>query len=378
MLTDLQAKYLESLERHGGNKTAVAREFGKDPRGVARQIEAAQMKLARQGHSPAHDMTHTAPEGFTVKGVSTLYGADGEITAQWVKTQQDREAEAQIMQAVVDAMAEDIPKTAPVPAPKKGNADLLNCFVVTDYHLGMKAWGEETGADWDTGIAEKLLIDWFATAIKSAPKADEAVFAQLGDFLHWDGQLPLTPASGHVLDADTRYQHVVRVAIRVIRRVTHMLLKSHQRVHLVMAEGNHDPASSVWLREFFHTLFEDEPRVTVDLSPDPYYCVEHGKTSLFFHHGHKRKVANVDTVLTAKFRDVFGRTEHSYAHMGHLHHDRLNETNLMLVEQHRTLASPDAYASRGGWMSGRSAKVITYHKQHGEVGRVTVTPEMAA
>ena len=34
----------------------------------------------------------------------------------------------------------------------------------------------------------------------------------------------------------------------------------------------------------------------------------------------------------------------------------------MIVEQHRTLAAPDAHQARGGWISGRDAKVITYHK----------------
>jgi len=47
----------------------------------------------------------------------------------------------------------------------------------------------------------------------------------------------------------------------------------------------------------------------------------------------------------------------------------------MLLEQHRTLASPDAYASRGGWLSGRDASVITYHNKYGEVGRITVSPD---
>ena len=68
---------------------------------------------------------------------------------------------------------------------------------------------------------------------------------------------------------------------------------------------------------------------------------------------------------------------HSYAHTGHLHHIKVDEANnLMVVEQHRTLAAKDAYASKGGWMAGRSATVITYHKDFGEVGRVTLTPEM--
>jgi hypothetical protein len=202
------------------------------------------------------------------------------------------------------------------------------------------------------------------------------VFCQLGDFLHWDGMDAVTPASKHLLDADTRFQKLVRVAIRVIRRVIDLLLRKHEEVVVLMAEGNHDPASSIWLREWLHALYENEPRVRVELNPDPYYCVEHGSTALFFHHGHKRKPAAVDTVFAAKFREVFGRTKHAYAHLGHLHSVDVKETNLMLVEQHRTLAAPDAYASRGGWISGRDAQVITYSKRFGEVGRLRISAQM--
>ena len=179
------------------------------------------------------------------------------------------------------------------------------------------------------------------------------------------------------MDADTRYQKIVRVAIRCVRAVITKLLTKHKRVHVLMAEGNHDTASSIWLREWLAAVFEDEPRVSVDSSPDPYYCYEHGKTALFFHHGHKRKISDIAPVFAAKFRDTFGRTKHAYAHMGHLHHVDVKESPLMIVEQHRTLAAPDAYASRGGWISGRDAKVITYSKAHGEVGRVTISPAMA-
>jgi hypothetical protein len=186
----------------------------------------------------------------------------------------------------------------------------------------------------------------------------------------------VTPTSKHLLDADTRFQKLVRVAIRAIRRVIGLLLDKHQRVHVLMAEGNHDMASSIWLREWLRAIYENEPRVHVDVSPDPYYCVEHGKTALFFHHGHKKRPAQIDTVFAAKFREVFGRTEHAYAHMGHLHHIDVKETNLMLVEQHRTLAAPDAHASRGGWLSGRDAQVITYSRRFGEVGRVRVSAKM--
>lgn len=337
---------------------------------------ASRRRLALQGASPEHQMVHSVPDGFSVKGVSTLYRPDGSVAAQWVKSQQDRDALRLALEEAFAGMSERLPRVARTPPPKHVNAELANLYVITDYHMGMLAWGEETGDDWDLRIAEETMIDWFRAAVALAPAAELGVFAQLGDFLHFDGLEAITPTSKHQLDADTRFQKVVRVAIRVIRQVIDMLLVKHNRVHIIMAEGNHDIASSVWLREWLSAIYEFEPRATIDTSPDPYYCVEHGDTSLFFHHGHKKRMEHAADVFAAKFREVFGRTKHSYAHTGHLHHDKRIENNLMIVEQHRTLAAPDAHASRGGWISGRDAKVITYHKRFGEVGRVTISPEM--
>lgn len=321
-----------------------------------------------------------APEGYAVKGTSTLYDDQGNKKLQWVKTNISAEKQIEAMRAAVEAMKETIEPCEPeLPLEMPRNDDILNLYLITDYHLGMKAWKEETGGNWDLAIAEGLLLRWFQDAILRAPDSRDAVFAQLGDFLHWDdAAAPVTPAHGNVLDGDSRTQKVVRTAIRVLRKVTSLLLKKHENVHLIMAEGNHDPASSIWLREMFSALYDNEPRITVELSPDPYYCYEFGKTSLFFHHGHKRRITNIDTVFAAKFREVFGRTQYSYGHMGHLHSTQVRESNLMKITQWQTLASPDAYASRGGWMSGRSAPVITYHKEFGRVGELSITPEMVA
>lgn len=100
--------------------------------------------------------------------------------------------------------------------------------------------------------------------------------------------------------------------------------------------------------------------------------------TLFYHHGHRRGVGNVNSVFVGKYREAYGRTRFSYAHVGHKHADELKSTNLMKVEQHETLAAPDAYAANGGWLSGRSAKAIFYHARFGYVGRVVLTPEMVA
>jgi hypothetical protein len=240
----------------------------------------------------------------------------------------------------------------------------------------MLAHHEEAGDDWDLKIAEQTLVAWFAQAIAQSPASETAVFAQLSDLLHADGIEPLTPASKHLLDVDSRFYKVVRVVIRLLRQIIDMLLAKHAKLHIIMADANHDPVSQIWLREWIAVLYEQEPRITVDRSPSPYNAFEFGKVALFFHHGHKRKVENVADVFASQFRELFGRTRFAYAHTGHLHNLQVRENNLMIVEQHRTLAARDAYSARAGYLSGRDAKVIVYHRDFGEVSRVTVSSDM--
>lgn len=352
---------IAALKKHGSNaKAAVA--LGLNLRTLMRRKKS----LALKGYSPDHDMTRHVPDGFLAKGVSTYYNKEGKPSGQWVIARQDAEQVRQMIDGIMAGLCAEIPREKPQRAPKQSPDGLLAAYIVTDYHLGMLAWGEETGADWDTQIAEDMLVAWFAQAMAETPDTEVGLFAQLGDFLHWDGWDAVTPTSRHILDADSRFPKLVRVAARAIKRIIRMMLAKHHRVHVIMAEGNHDMASSVWLRQLVEEMFVDEPRVYVDMRPDPYYCVEHGNTALFFHHGHKKRLAGIDDVFVAKFREVFGRTRHAYGHMGHLHHVEVKETNLMVVEQHRTLAAPDAHASRGGWLSGRDAQVIVYCAKYGE------------
>lgn len=370
--------YLDAIGQYGSTRKA-AKALGVAQSAVSNALARLRLRAARAGYAPDHDMTHTVPPGYSVRGVSTYYNKDGQPTGQWVKSAADDEAREAAMREAMEAFIGDIPKAKPAQSlPKATLDDLINLYVWTDYHVGMYSWHEEAGEDWDLQIAEDLVYGWFAQAIAMAPPSRVGLLAQLGDLMHFDSLEAVTPAHRNQLDADTRAQKIVRVVIRLYRRVIELLLTKHETVRVIVADANHDPMGSIWCREWLHAHYGDEPRVSVDLGADGYYAHEHGLTSLFFHHGHRRKVATVDDVFVAKYRDLFGRTKYSYGHMGHFHHIEVKETNLMVVEQHRTMAAKDAYASRGGYMAGREAKVITYSKRFGEVGRVSVTPEMVA
>ena len=356
--------------------------------GVNARTISTRLKYYREGRS--HENMYTdeylaskgtpAPPGKrndeVFKGRSVLWNPEtGEQKLEWYKTDRDKQAQLEAIKEAAEALKEDIPAIPTIKAPKPTQNSLLNLFVLTDAHIGMLAWGEETGEDWDTDLAEEMILNLFYVAIEKAPAAQRAVFAQLGDFLHYDGIDPVTPASKHQLDTDTRFSKLVRTGIRISRQIIEMLLSKYTEVEVIMAEGNHDPVSEIWLRESMADRYRNQDRLRIDISPAPFYAVEHGSTSLFFHHGHLKKVDQIDRALTAEFREIFGRTKHSYCHVGHLHHHLVKETQLMQVEQHGTLSARDAYASRHGFKSARQSQVITYHEQHGEVGRMVLTPE---
>lgn len=339
-------------------------------------IDAEDQRAALQGFAPDQDMTHPVPAPFVVKGVSTYYNKDGERAGQWVKTDLDRRAADAAMRAAVEALAVQIPRARPSPLRRATLDELCTLYTLTDCHVGMKAWAPETGADWDLDIAERTLSGAIRYLVDTSPAATTCVINQLGDFLHFDSLAPVTPTSGHLLDADSRYSKVVAVATRILRTAIDSALAKHRRVIVLMAEGNHDMASSVWLRHLFGLLYENEPRVEVMRSELPYYVHTHGRVMLAFHHGHLKKNDQLPLLFAAQYPQEWGATTRRYCHTGHRHHTEEKEHSGMTVVQHPTIAARDAYAARGGWIADQRMKAIIYHAEHGEAGTVVVTPEM--
>lgn len=368
-------EYIDAINEHGSIR-AAERALNTSNDVIGRAVRRAQAKAALRGYSPDHNMIHTAPDPFMVKGTSTLYREDGSVAAQWVKTTLDSDRRLELLKEAAKAMSEELPRVEPIPVPGATFQELANLYVWTDFHFGMMAWRREGGADWDLNIAERTMIKVMEEMMRSSPAARVGVLCQLGDLLHADGLLPITPTHGHVLDADGRFSKVVQVAVRCLRRLVDMMLMKHDEVHVIMAEGNHDIASSLWLRVMFQALYEDEPRVIINDSELPYYVYQHGETMLGFHHGHMKKRDQLPILFAAQFPKVWGATTKRYIHCGHQHHERVQEHSGVKVIQHPTLAARDAHSSRGGWISERQASCVTYHADHGKVGEIVVTPEM--
>ena len=374
--TDRQKQVVELYEQ-GFGYSKIGQMLNLNRYAARDAIQAVKARAAAQGYSPEHDMVHTVPVGFNIRGVSTYYSEDGRPVGQWVKSVADKEAQFQMMIERIEQACEGIKPWKPIKKPKTTQDDLLSLLVITDFHLGSYCWGQETSEDYDTNMARDLFLSSIKEMIDSTPKSKIGLLCNLGDFLHWDGLDQLTPTGKHLLEGDSRYSRIVDIAMTVMTEAVRMMLEKYEKVVFVCAEGNHDMAGSIWLRKFIRKLYAKEPRLEVIDNDFPYYAYLHGEIMLCFHHGHKVKMDRLPKVFSSepRFREDWGRSKVAYIHSGHYHSERVLEDAGAITEQHPTLASRDSYATRLGLMSQRGAKVITYDATDGEVARITVRPQ---
>ena len=367
--TARQAEVLDAI-KETGSKVAAAEKLGISYNGVKKHFRLLKTKAAKRGLSPEHGFVQTVPEGFAVKGTSTLY-KNGKAALQWVKTCQDQQKQYEIMQEAIEALSEDLPKVLPT-KPTHKHEDLMAVYPLGDPHIGMLSWGEESGMDWDLQIAEQKFISVFDRLVKVAPPCKEAVIVNLGDFFHSDNMDGVTARSGHSLDMDGRYSKMIRVGVKIIRRMIESALEHHELVRVINATGNHDDTGAMFLNIALDNIYENEPRVIIDATPTPFHYVQFGKTCFGVHHGHSCKMANLPLVMATDEPKMWGTSDHRYWLTGHIHHDSMKEYAGCKVESFRTLAAKDAYATWGGYRSGQDSKAIVYHREYGEIERHTI------
>lgn len=310
-----------------------------------------------------------APEGHEIKGVSTLFGADGSVKAQWVKTRVDEET---ILRRALEAIRlafEETPKVRKIAAPRSTNSKLLTVYPIGDHHFGMRSWKPETGADYDIEIASDLLTAAAAHLVDLSPDSETGMIINVGDWFHVDNLKNETSRSGHILDVDTRYAHMIRMGTLLMRAVIERGLVKHKRMRVVCAIGNHDDIGAIWLQQALAMMYEDNPRVSIETKPGKFHYHQHGKVLIGVTHGDTGKPEKLQGVMAADVPEMWGATKFRYWLTGHVHHRKQLEFPGVMWETFRTLAPADAWAAGAGYRSGRDMTSLVLHAEHGEVAR---------
>jgi hypothetical protein len=364
-----QLEYLDAVEKHGSERKA-ARALGIDRTTLTKGLRGLERKAALHGHSPAHDMTHTVPDGFKVKGVSTYYDEEGKVRGQWVKSSADEERREQINRTVIEALASEVEGLSPlVTAPEHIHEDLLAVYPFGDPHFGLYVWGKECGEDFDLKIAKRVTLGAVDRLVEAAPPAKTAVMLLLGDVFHMNDQTNTTPGHKHQLDADSRFFNVIEVGVETFRHAALRMLQKHEHVVVKVIPGNHDPQAHIALVIGLAGYFNNEPRITVDKSPGKHWFLRFGSVLLGSTHGDTVKPEQLLGVMACDRAEDWGQTKHRYWMCGHVHHSSVKEYPGVTVETFRTLAAKDAYAAGHGYRAGRDMRCIVMHREHGEIER---------
>lgn len=308
------------------------------------------------------------PDGHRVRGVSTLVDAvTGESKLQWIKTSAVNDERADWLEAIRD-MGGELPRIEPTPAPSHSNEDLLVVLPVGDPHVGLNAWWEDAGENFDMEIAERNLIAAFQNLIERAPSAAMALLIFIGDNSHVDNQNNTTTA-GTRQDADSRTVKIARTIIRIFRRSIDMALAKFGGAHVKIERGNHDELISAMVALALSLLYENEPRVTVDTSPEMYHWFRWGSVLIGTHHGDKAKPMDLLGVMAVDRAADWSETKHRRFYCGHLHHQIVKEVPGLIVEYLPTLAGSDAWHRGMGYRSQRAMYMDVFHRERGHVDR---------
>jgi hypothetical protein len=366
--TARQIEYIQAIEEHGSMRKA-AKALGVAKNAVNESISRLRVAAALRGYSPGNDMTRIVPDGFKVRGVSTLYDKEGKLAAQWVKSSADDERREQLIREFVAELCTDVKGLAPaIPAPSFVNADLLTVYPIGDHHHGMYADPAETGDAYDAKISVHRLESAFDHLISLAPPSETALLINLGDFLHGNDSTNETE-HGNRLDVDTRFGKVLHSGAMALVRCVLKLLAKHKTVQVWNVRGNHDRDAALALAMAMSFYFHDEPRVTVDVGTALYKYHRFGRVLIGSHHGHGAKAQDLPLIMAEDRKEDWGITDHRVWHCGHIHHLTRRDYVGCTVETHRTLAGTDAWHAGQGYRSKKDMNAIVYHREFGEIQR---------
>jgi hypothetical protein len=316
------------------------------------------------------------PAGHRVKGVSSLVGPDGTISAQWIKTVAEPDPAEVIARAMETLERRVTPREGYIPCPPSPGVDnLMAVYVLGDPHIGMRAWAPETGASYDLEIAERVLVGAVRDLVLRGPRARRAIVLNLGDFLHADTAHGHTTQGQHTLDLDGRALKVLTVAMRIFTAMIDAALEHHEHVTVDCRIGNHDGHTSLMLAIAVAAHYRNEPRIAVPLPVAHRAYHRFGRVLIGTTHGDRAKGDDLPSIMAAERPEDWGGTRHRYWYCGHVHHSTLKEHRGAKVETFRTMAARDGWHAAQGYVSGRDMHRIVLHRQHGEVSREIVSAD---
>jgi len=373
--TEKQMPKLEAAIAHKGNYVAAAKSMGYEE-SVVRQTVARLKHIAGRMQSPIQALNpNETPSGFSIDRISKHIDKEGKVSG-WVIANRDKEDQFQAMMEAWESFSMNLPRATVTPPPSVVLDDLLCDYTIGDAHLGMLAWAEEAGDDWNLEDGVQIMRRAMSHLVDGAPQAKTAFILDVGDYTHADNQDNETAKSKNKLDVDGRWAKVLNVAVYAMCDLIDMALEKHETVLYRAAVGNHNTHNATMMAVAMKMRYMNEPRVVVLDSPAMHNYYQFGCNLLADTHGHTTRADNLPLLMAVDRPDMWASTTNRVFRTGHVHHLSQKEYPGCSVITYRTLAPKDAWHAGEGYRSNREMTMTVYHKNTGRVGASFVNPSM--
>ena len=311
--------------------------------------------------------------GQRIKGESVLMDADANVLMKWVKTGEEPISREHQIKIIKDEFAGYVPLAAKLSTPMYALHDRLTVYPALDWHLGMYAWGEQTGdKDWNLTTATKTISEAYSELIAQSPYSEEAILMGLGDLMHIDNSENRTKKSGNALDVDTIYPKILRVSCQLLIEVIELLAAKHQKVRVLLKRGNHDEESTQALLLALSMKYYGHERIIIDDSANPFFFYQFGVNLIGGTHGDQQKMTELPMMMANRCAKEWGETSTRHFYTGHIHHETARDHHGVKVMSLRAPIPKDAWHGMVGFMSARSIYAYHYDRTKGSKGHSEV------
>lgn len=284
--------------------------------------------------------------------------------------------------------APEYPSRSHVPPQASNNRNMLEVCLF-DAHLGMLAWGEEVGTNYDIEIAQSMYLWALESLIEQAQRFPiERILYPVGnDYYHTDktidGKGGVT-TSGTVQETDGRWQRSFDEGLALQVQAID-LLQEVAPVDVVVVMGNHDREKIYYASRFLWAWYFNNGNVNVNCQPSPRQYYQYGRNLIGYTHGKDEKLTSLPGLMSREAPRQWADSWFREYHVGHLH--RKKETHHAPIFEHDgvrvriipSLVDADSWHFDKGYVGGRrSAEAYLFNYEDGPTASFSanVRPDM--
>jgi hypothetical protein len=298
------------------------------------------------------------------KRVTNVWGAQTQTKLWWAPIELNHVAQNW------DAMLEDFQVRSLAGKSKlSGNHKHQELFEIClfDAHIGMAAWGQETGEDYDLDIGMSRLYNAFQDLLDRAPQGSKILLILGNDLFHFDNLIDGKGGATHrgtPQDVDSRWQ---KLFVRTCATVCEMIedaLENHD-VDVVVVPGNHDTQTSYYCGEYVSAYFRNHEGFRIDNSPSQRKYYHFGNVNLGFTHGHEEKIKDLFRLMAEECNEYWSDTHWREWHRGHVHQEECSEDGTMRIRTMPAITGRDAWHDQKGYAGLAGARAFLWTRYDG-------------